>query len=128
MRLLLDSHALIWWVDQDHLLSATAHDAIADPTNELLVSTATIWEIAIKVGLNKLLLSMPYQRWMSHAISDIDANVLPITIEYADVQAALPRYHSDPFDRMLIAQAQVENVALVSNDRAFDQYGIHRLW
>src|SRR5262249_31242204 len=87
MKLLIDSQSLIWYVDQDHLLSRTAHAAITDPNNFLLISAATIWEIGIKVGLNKLSLSMAYRQWMDKAIADLGLSVLPITVEYADVQA-----------------------------------------
>ncbi|MEX2118391.1 MAG: type II toxin-antitoxin system VapC family toxin [Pirellulales bacterium] len=128
MRLLLDTHALLWYVDQDHLLSATAHASITNPTNELLLSAASIWELAIKAGLGKLTLSLPYRQWMSQAMADLDLAVLPITIEYADVQAGLPNHHRDPFDRLLIAQAQVENVPVLSNEDVFDRYGVSRLW
>jgi PIN domain nuclease of toxin-antitoxin system len=128
VRLLLDTHALIWYVDQDHLLSASAHAAITNPANELLLSAATIWEIGIKVGLKKLSLSLPFRQWMHKAIADLGLTALPITVEYADVQAALPRHHGDPFDRLLAAQAQVENVSLVSADLVFDQYGVNRIW
>jgi PIN domain nuclease of toxin-antitoxin system len=128
MRLLLDTHALIWYVDQDHLLSASAHAAITDPANDLLLSAGTIWEIGIKVGLNKLSLSMPYRQWMNKAIADLGLTLLPINVEYADVQAGLPRHHGDPFDRLLAAQAVVENVPLISSDLVFDQYGLKRIW
>ena len=128
MRILLDTHALIWYVDQDHLLGAAAHAAITDPANELLLSTATIWEISIKVGLKKLSLSLPFRDWMNRAIADLGLTLLPITVEYADAQAGLPYHHRDPFDRLLVAQAQVENVPLVSGDVMFDHYGIPRLW
>ncbi len=128
MRALLDTHALVWYVDQDQLLSASAHAAITDPANDLLLSAATIWEIAIKAGRNKLSLSMPYCQWMNKAIADLGLTLLPITVEYADVQAGLPRHHGDPFDRLLAAQATVENVPLVSADAVFDQYGVKRIW
>lgn len=128
MRVLLDGHALIWYVDQDQLLSAHAHAAITNPANDLLLSAATIWEIAIKVGLSKLSLSLPYRQWMKRAIADLGLTLLPITVEYADVQAALPRHHGDPLDRLLAAQAQVEDVSLVSADPVFDRYGVKRIW
>ena len=128
MRLLIDSQSLIWYVDQDHLLSPAAHAAMTDPNNDLLLSAATIWEIAIKVGLKKLSLSMPYKQWITKAMDDLGMTVLPITVEYADAQAGLPSHHRDPFDRLLVAQAQVENMALVSADPGFDPYGINRLW
>jgi PIN domain nuclease of toxin-antitoxin system len=128
MRLLLDTHALIWYVDQDHLLSASARAAITDPTNDLLLSAGTIWEIGIKVGLKKLSLSMPYREWMNKAIADLGLTLLPINAEYADIQAGLPRHHGDPFDRLLAAQARVENIPLISSDPIFDQYGLKRIW
>ena len=128
MRLLLDTHTVIWWVDQDHLLSPSSYAAIADPANDLLLSAGTIWEIAIKVGLAKLSLSRPYRQWLSQVMADLGVTVLPVTVEYADVQAGLPHHHRDPFDRLLVAQVMVENVQLISNDDVFDQYGIVRLW
>lgn len=128
MRILLDTHALIWYVDQDQLLGASAHAAISNPANDLLLSAGTIWEIGIKMGLNKLSLSMPYRRWMNKAIADLGLTLLPITVEYADVQSELPKHHGDPFDRLLAAQAMVENVPLVSADAIFDRYGVNRIW
>ena len=128
MKLLLDTHTLIWAVDAPSKLGPQAVTALQDPANDLLLSAATIWEIAIKVGLGKLSLSMPYRQWMNQAITDLGMTVLPITVEYADVQVNLPKHHGDPFDRLLVAQSQVENIHLVSADPVFDQYGINRLW
>ena len=128
MKLLLDTHTLIWAVDAPSKLVPQAVTALQDPANDLLLSAATIWEIAIKVGLGKLSLSMPYRQWMNQAITDLGMTVLPITVEYADVQVNLPKHHGDPFDRLLVAQSQVENIHLVSADPVFDQYGINRLW
>ena len=128
MKLLLDTHTLIWAVDDPSKLGPQAVTALQDPANDLLLSAATIWEIAIKVGLGKLSLSVPYRQWMNQAITDLGMTVLPITVEYADVQVNLPKHHGDPFDRLLVAQSQVENNHLVSADPVFDQYGINRLW
>ena len=128
MRLLIDSHALIWYVDQHQQLSPASHAAMSDPDNELLLSAGSIWEIAIKIGLGKLVLTQPYLPWMSQALSDLGITVLPITPEYADAQASLPRHHSDPFDRLIVAQALVEEVAIVSADARMDDYGVTRLW
>ena len=128
MKLLLDTHAVIWWVDHDQLLSESAHEAIADPQNELLISAASIWEISIKVGIGKLKLSFPYREWMSKAVADLRASVLPISVESCDVQCSLPLHHGDPFDRLIIAQSSVEQIAIVSSDEVFDRYGVHRLW
>jgi PIN domain nuclease of toxin-antitoxin system len=128
MRLLIDAHALIWYVDQDHLVSTKAHAAITDPSNDLLLSAGTIWEIAIKVGLKKLALSDPYRPWMEKAMADLNVSLLAITVAHADAQASLPSHHRDPFDRLLVAQVQVEGLTLVSADVVFDAYGLTRLW
>ena len=128
MRVLVDAHALIWYVDQDHLLSTTAHAAITSAGNDLFLSAATIWEISIKVGLQKLSLSLPYRQWMNKAIADLRLTLLPITVEYADAQATLPRHHGDPLDRMLVAQALAERLSVVSADTVLDQYGPKRIW
>jgi PIN domain nuclease of toxin-antitoxin system len=128
VRLLVDTHALIWTLDEPHRLSATAAAAISDPTNDRLLSAATIWEVAIKVGLGKLSLSLPYRQWVEKAVADLRLTILPITVEYAERQIALPMHHKDPFDRLLIAQALVEGVPIVCADPAFDPYGVTRIW
>jgi len=128
MRVLIDSHALIWYVDQDNLLSPASHAAISDPTNDLLLSAGSIWEIGIKVGLGKLILTEPFKPWMNQAISDLDVTVLPLTVEYVDVQSNLPRHHGDPFDRLIVAQAIIEQVPIISADANLDAYGITRIW
>ncbi len=128
MRLLVDTHALIWYVDQDHLLSRLAHAAITDPSNELLLSVASIWEIAIKVGMGKLTLSGPFRAWVQKAQADLGMTLLPITVDHADEQTRLPNHHRDPFDRMLLAQAIVEQLTLVSADSMLDPYGVTRVW
>ena len=128
MKLILDAHTVIWAVDAPVRLGPNAATLLADPAHELLVSAATIWEIAIKVGLGKLNLSLPYKHWMTRAVADLGLAVVPITIDYANVQATLPQHHGDPFDRLVIAQALTELVAVVSADVQFDAYGITRLW
>lgn len=128
MRVLIDSHALIWYVDQDNLLSPASHAAISDPTNDLLLSAGSIWEIGIKVGLGKLILTEPFKPWMNQAISDLDVTVVPLTVEYVDVQSNLPRHHGDPFDRLIVAQAIIEQVSIISADAHLDAYGITRIW
>lgn len=119
---------MIWYVDQHHLLSPKAHAAITDPANDLLLSAAALWEISIKVGLGKLTLSSQYRIWMDQVIADLGLTVLPITVEYADAQAGLPCHHGDPFDRLMIAQALTEGIAIVSADPVLDAYGVTRLW
>lgn len=128
MRCLLDSQSLIWYVDQHQLLSPAAHAAITDPQNDLQLSAASVWEIAIKVGIGKLTLSLPYGPWMNKAITDLSLSVLPITVQYAETQALLPHHHGDPFDRLIIAQAIVEGIQIIGNDAQFDSYGVMRVW
>jgi PIN domain nuclease of toxin-antitoxin system len=101
---------------------------MSDSSNELLLSAGSIWEIAIKIALGKLVLTQPYLAWMSQALSDLGITVLPITVEYADTQASLPRHHNDPFDRLMVAQALVERLSIVSADTRMDAYGITRVW
>jgi PIN domain nuclease of toxin-antitoxin system len=128
VRLLLDTHTLIWSVEQPVKLSPAALVAILAPLNERLLSAATIWELAIKVGQGKLALSLPYRQWMERAIADLKLTILPVTVEYAERQSALPFHHKDPFDRLAIAQALVEGIPVVSVDAAFDAYGVTRIW
>jgi PIN domain nuclease of toxin-antitoxin system len=92
------------------------------------VNAATIWEIAIKVGLGKLALSLPYRPWMNQAVTDLDLTILPVTIAYADAQATLPPHHRDPFDRLIVAQALKEGIGIISVDVQLDAYGITRVW
>lgn len=128
MRLLLDSHTLIWAVDDPPKLSLPAVAALQDPANELLLSAATIWEISIKVGLGRLTLNSTYRSWMNAAIAALGLSILPVTVEYAEAQSQLPPHHGDPFDRLLAAQALVEKMPLVSCDLIFDQYSVTRIW
>ncbi len=128
MRVLLDTHALIWAVDDPNKLSATARTSLENSMNDLLLSAATIWEIAIKVELKKISLSKPYPEWMNQALVDLGATLLPITVEYAAAQSTLPSHHRDPFDRLIIAQALTEQIPIVCADSTFDRYGVLRLW
>jgi PIN domain nuclease of toxin-antitoxin system len=128
VRLLLDSHTLLWAADAPARLSSPAIAVLQSSSNDLLLSAATIWEIAIKVGQGKLRLSVPYGQWMDRAISDLGLIVLPINVQYGDVLTRLPFHHRDPFDRLLVAQAQVENVSIISGDSVLDLYGISRVW
>jgi PIN domain nuclease of toxin-antitoxin system len=128
MRHLLDTQALIWYVDQAHFLSPAARAAIDDPGNELLLSAATIWEMGIKVSLKKLTLTLPYRRWIEEAIADLGLMILPIMVAHVDTQIALPGHHRDPFDRLLAAQSIVEAAPLISIDAIFDSYGVQRIW
>lgn len=128
MKLLLDARALLWFVWDHPNLSAAARAALSDPGNELLLSMGTYWEIAIKVGINKLTLTEPFEPFMNGTIAHNDLSILPITVRHAAELIALPLHHRDPFDRLLIAQALVEGAPVVSSDAAFDVYPITRVW
>jgi PIN domain nuclease of toxin-antitoxin system len=127
LRLLLDTHTLLWWATLDRGLSARAKRSIADDKTEVFVSAASAWEIATKVRLGKL-------EWPA-AAGTIQAYVLgqrfrplPISLEHAEHAGQLPIANRDPFDRVLIAQAQAEDLWLVSNEKVFDAAGVRRLW
>jgi PIN domain nuclease of toxin-antitoxin system len=128
VRVIIDTHVLIWAVDEPTNLTGTAKNLLQEPANDLVVSAATIWEAAIKVGLGKLTLSQPYRTWMNQALSDLGATILPITVDHADVQAGLPYHDRDPSDRLIIAQSLVDGIAIVSADGQFDAYSVDRLW
>lgn len=128
MRVLVDSHTIIWAVDDPGRLGPVASRILPDPANELLVIAGTAWEIAVKVSVGKLNLSLPFRDWLSQALATLGAIFLPITIDHAAAQVGLPFHHRDPFDRLLIAQAMVEGVPVVSADPTFDLYPISRQW
>jgi PIN domain nuclease of toxin-antitoxin system len=128
LRLLLGTHAFLWFILNDPQLTAAARTAISDPKNDVFVSPATYWEIAIKVSIGKYALTTPFEDFVRHGIEDNDFELLPIEIPHAARAATLPFHHKDPFDRMLIAQSQVEGLTLVSNEVRFDAYGVKRHW
>lgn len=128
MRLLLDTHTFLWFLLDDPQLSMTARDRIVDPGNDIAVSPATYWEIAIKIGLGKYALPEPYEVFITREITANDFHILPIEPRHTAVLTTMPFHHRDPFDRLLIAQAMIEQIPIVSRDSAFDAYPITRLW
>jgi PIN domain nuclease of toxin-antitoxin system len=128
MRILLDTHALIWWMAGDPRLTTAAHEAIADDANEVFVSAASAWEIATKHRLGKLPGAGPLAIDLAREIRVQGFEPLPITLEHGQVAGALAGEHRDPFDRMLIAQAREEKMALVSLETIFDAFGVSRIW
>lgn len=128
MRLLLDTHALVWYTHADPKLTAVARTAIQDATNEVLISPASYWEIAIKVHLGKWALNKPYPQFMAGVLNTYGFHVLPILPDHTARLIGLPDHHRDPFDRLLVAQALTEGLALVSADAVFDLYGVPRIW
>ena len=121
MRLLLDTHILLWWLADDRKLTRSARTIIANPDNDVLVSAASLWEISIKVALGRLEVEL----------DDLEQNItangfrsLPINYRHALTAGRLPAIHRDPFDRMLIAQASVEELRVISHDKIFESYGL----
>ena len=128
MRLLLDTHAFLWWLAGEDTLSATAGAAVTHEGNDIFISAASTWEIATKHRVGKL-------PGVAAIVPDLDRTImdqgfigLPIGLRHGQVAGAFPGPHRDPFDRMLIAQAMLETLTLVSNERPFDAYGVERLW
>lgn len=128
MRLLLDTHAFLWWMMADALLPTQAADAIADEDNEVLVSAVTAWEVATKHRLGKLPIAGRFAPNVSGAIVRQGFTALPISVQDAERAGSLPELHRDPFDRMLIAQALVHDLVIVTNEALFEAYSVRRLW
>ena len=128
MNLLLDTHAFLWWIADDEQLSVAAREAISDPDNEILVSAASAWEIAIKVGLGRLKLPAPAKRFVPRQLQRNGFVSLPIQLEHALAVEDLPKHHKDPFDRLLVAQSRVDKLTLVTNDPLIQRYNIQTLW
>lgn len=128
MKLLLDTHTLLWFVLGDASLSATARQLIEDATNSKFVSPASYWELAIKISLGKYVLNEPYETFLDRAIRQNGFQILPIEPRHTAALTNLPFHHRDPFDRLMVAQAMVESLILVSADPILNAYPIQRLW
>ncbi len=126
--MLLDTHTMLWFFWDDPRLSAPAKELVKNADNRKLVSIASCWEIAIKVGLGKLELGEPSLSFLSREIARNNFELPPISLDHATAVEGLAAHHRDPFDRLLIAQAIVKRVSLVSADSVFDQYGVSRSW
>ena len=128
MRLLLDTHTFLWFIDGDTALSPYARQLIEDRTNERLLSIASLWEMAIKASLGRLTLALPFTGLVAEHVHGNAIELFEILPRHLDVLTTLPFHHKDPFDRMIIAQSQAENIPILSRDSAFDDYAIRRLW
>ncbi len=127
-RFLLDTHVLLWWLFDDPKLSGLAHNVIQSPDNTILVSSASGWEIATKYRLGKLSHASAAAHNLPSLLRKSRMDVLPITMEHALAAGALPGPHRDPFDRMLIAQGQIEGLPIVTSDHVFNQYPVELIW
>jgi PIN domain nuclease of toxin-antitoxin system len=128
MRLLLDTHAFLWGIAESGGLSSTARKAMQDARNELLVSAVSFWEIATKFRIGKLPTARPVLQGADVIMRRLHATDLPVTREHALRAGSYPHEHGDLFDRMLVAQAEIEGLTLVSKDRVLRQFGVKLLW
>lgn len=128
MRVLLDTHAFLWWVTDDPQLSSTSRSIIADSGNLLFLSVASVWEIVIKTKSGKLTLPEPVEQYIPNRLALNRFESLDIQMIHTLQVATLPNIHRDPFDRILIAQSQVENLPIVTIDQKIAQYSVETIW
>jgi PIN domain nuclease of toxin-antitoxin system len=128
MSYLLDTHAFLWFINDDPALSATAKALIEDPENTIYLSVASIWEMAIKISLGKLDIPSPFTDFIDDQLRENTIALLDIKTTHAGVVATLPFHHRDPFDRLIIAQSKSENIPLIGRDAIFETYGVKHHW
>jgi PIN domain nuclease of toxin-antitoxin system len=128
VRALLDTHTFLWFVLDDPRLGSAARGVIEDEANEILVSPASFWELAIKISLGKYTLVASYESFWGDGIAKNDFTMLPIEIRHTAALLTLPFHHKDPFDRLLIAQAISEDIPLLSADENLSVYDVKRIW
>lgn len=128
MRLLLDTHAFIWYATDSSRLSTTARSLIDNGDNDILLSTASVWEMAIKHSIGRLNFSRPFMEFIKQQIAINRIEILEISFDHIEVVASLPLHHRDPFDRLIIAQSMAEQIPILSVDTIFDNYTIARIW
>jgi PIN domain nuclease of toxin-antitoxin system len=128
MRLLLDTHTFMWFVIDSPKLKSSVKSQIEDENNEKLLSIVSIWEIAIKQSAGKLSFALPFRVFIEQQLRDNSIELLNINLEHIEVVESLPFHHRDPFDRLIVAQAMVERMPVLSADAIFDAYPIRRLW
>lgn len=128
MKLLLDTHTFIWWDSEPNKLSETASALLQDSNHSLILSAVSVWEMQIKLQLGKLTLSLPLVDLIESQQTVNQIQILPMTLAHVLAIDHLPTPHKDPFDRLLIAQANVEGAMLVSSDSIFEQYPVQRVW
>jgi len=128
VKALLDTHTFIWWATNDASLSAAVKTVVGDRANDIFLSAASTWEMAIKISIGKLSLAQPVGSFVSALISQYQFQNLTITHEHTYRVETLPLHHKDPFDRLLIAQALIENLVILTRDPEFLPYGVSILW
>lgn len=128
MKLLLDTHAFLWWVEGTPALGRRARAAVANPDNEVFISIASCWELAIKLSLGKLRLTQRLDRFIPEQLTLNGFSLFAVELRHVVGVADLPFHHRDPFDRLLVAQALQDQLAVVSADRVFRRYGVTVIW
>lgn len=128
MDLLLDTHAFLWFIQDDRRLSKTAKSLIEAPSNVRFVSVVSLWEIALKMSVGKLTINGPFAEFILQQLTINQMTLLPIAITHLEKMIELPFHHRDPFDRLLIAQSMNDDLTLLSRDRAFEAYRVQRVW
>lgn len=128
MKLIVDTHTLVWMLHDSPELSQRVRVLVRDRGNDVLLSVASAWELSVKYALGKVDLRLPYRQFIDGAIRNLRLTLLQVTIDHLDRVAVLHHHHRDPFDRLLVAQALVEGVPLLSRDSALDAYGVERVW
>lgn len=128
MKALLDTHAFLWWILADQRVSPRAHDFIHDSENTLFLSAASAWEIIIKAQTGRMKLPQEPAAFITRHLSLNDVEALPVQLSHALHLATLPVHHRDPFDRILIAQAQVEKLPILTSDPLIARYGVEIIW
>jgi len=126
-RLLLDTNAFLYFINNDSALSKTAKNLLESEVS-LLISAASLWEIAIKFSIGKLILPDSFGNFIPAQLQQNDIEILSVTLPHLEKVSVLPFHHKDPFDRLIIAQSTVESLPIVSSDATFDSYGIERIW
>jgi PIN domain nuclease of toxin-antitoxin system len=128
MKAILDTHALLWFAGGDQRLPLKIRKLIEESGTELYISVASIWEIVIKTQKGTLTLDLPPRRWVLRALRGIGARPLPVRLRHALQVASLPLLHHDPFDRLLIAQANAESLPLITHDATIEKYEVDVIW
>ncbi len=127
MRVLVDTHALLWYLQADSNLSNLAMNTIESKDNDVFVSIASLWEIAIKLGLNKLEIQRPFEN-LEIDLQQLDIKILPIAFSDIQIYRSLPLHHRDPFDRILIAQSTGNSLTIITRDALFEPYSVELIW
>jgi len=128
MKYLIDTHTLLWIVTKNKKLSKKVKDIYLNSENQIFISLASLWEMAIKINLNKLSINEPLKDFVKNQIKSNDINILDIKTKHILLLENLPYYHKDPFDRLIISQSINEQIPLLSFDKVFDKYSIKRIW